>query len=230
MTKTFKTYLIIWTICFVIFNTLIFVSPARINVVSGNFWIGYVFMVLAFIGQLVCSYIAFKDQNIKKMFYNTSLLLISYICFIASIIVGTICVIFPILPISIGTTMCVLISGIFAILVIITCSAINVVSNIDNEVQTKTFVIKLLTADAEHLWSVANSNEMKKICETVYESLRYSNAMSNKALTEINEQIQSQFKSFENAVNSEDKELADNIAKELISLIDKRNKQCKLLK
>lgn len=96
--------------------------------------------------------------------------------------------------------------------------------------QTKTFVIKSLTADAEHLWSVANSNEMKKICETVYESLRYSNAMSNKALTEINEQIQSQFKSFENAINSEDKELADNIAKEIISLIDKRNKQCKLLK
>ena len=87
-----------------------------------------------------------------------------------------------------------------------------------------------MTADAEHLLSVAQSFELKKECEKIYEALRYSDPMSNVALYEINEQIQRQFSSFENAVNSSDLELTIADGEELLNLIDKRNKQCRLLK
>ena len=230
MTKTFKTYLIIWTICFMIFNFVTFFSPIRVNAINGNFWTGYIFIIFAFIAQLLCSYIAFKEENIQKMFYNISLVLISYISFITLFVIGMLCMIIPIFPMSIGIAICVTISGIFAVLVTVTCFVIKVVSDMDNEIKAKTFTIKSLTANAEHLMLKANSTEMNEICKNVYESFRYSNTMSDNALKDINEQIQREFTSFENAVNENDKEMADNISKELISLLNKRNLQCKLIK
>ena len=230
MTKTFKTYLIIWTICFIIFNFITFFSSIRVDAINENFWTGYIFIIFAFAGQLLCSYIAFKEENIRKMFYNISLVLISYISFITLFIAGMLCMINHILPMSIGIAICMIISGIFAVLVIITCFVIKVVSDMDNEIKSKTFAIESLTANAEHLMLKAKSTEMNEICKNVYESFRYSNTMSDNALKDINEQIQREFTSFESAVNENDREMADNISKGLISLINKRNLQCKLIK
>ena len=230
MTRTFKVYFMIWTICFVIFNIIIFISPVRVNAISGNFWTGYTFIIFAFIGQLACSYIAFKEENIQKMFYNVSLVLVSYISFIALVIAGSLSLINPIMPVSIGIIICMLISGIFAVLVIITCFVIKVVSEMDDEIAAKTFAMKSLTANAEQLINKASSEEIKQICERVYESFRFSNTMSDNSAREINEQIQREFSSFENAVNESDLEMAENTSKELITLINKRNLQSKLNK
>ena len=230
MTRTFKVYSVIWAICFIMLNIITFVSPLRINIISGNFWIGYFFIVIAFVGQLICSYIAFKEENIKKMFYNTSLVLISYICFIVLLITASFCLVNPIMPMSIGISICMIVSGIFAVLVIITCFVIKVVSEMDDEITTKTFTMKSLTMNAEHLINKASSEEIKQICEKVYESFRYSNTMSDNSVKDINEQIQREFISFENAINESDLEMAKNISKELITLINKRNLQSKLNK
>ena len=113
---------------------------------------------------------------------------------------------------------------------IITYFILKKASKIDNEIETKTFAIKELTGKAEYLMEKTDSVEIKEICEKVYESLRYSYTMSKNNLKEINEQIQREFASFEDAVNNEDTELAKNISKQLISLIEKRNIKCKMTK
>lgn len=113
---------------------------------------------------------------------------------------------------------------------IITYFILKKASKIDNEIETKTFAIKELTAKAEYLMEKTDSVEIKEICEKVYESLRYSDTMSKNNLKEINEQIQREFASFEDAVNNEDTELAKNISKQLISIIEKRNIKCKMTK
>lgn len=113
---------------------------------------------------------------------------------------------------------------------IITYFILKKASKIDNEIETKTFAIKELTGKAEYLMKKTDSVEIKEICEKVYESLRYSDTMSKNNLKEINEQIQREFASFEDAVNNEDTELAKNISKQLISLIEKRNIKCKMTK
>ena len=119
---------------------------------------------------------------------------------------------------------------VFMIFIFATYCAIKMISARDKEIKTKTFAMKSLVSSAEHLMNVANSNEIRNICKTIYESFKYSDTMSNIALKDVNEQIQREFISFENAVNNKDEELAQNISKEIISLVDKRNKQCKLLK
>ncbi len=113
---------------------------------------------------------------------------------------------------------------------IITYFILKKASKIDNEIETKAFAIRELTAKAEYLMEKTDSIEIKEICQKVYESLRYSDTMSKNNLKEINEQIQREFASFEDAVNNDDTELAKNISKQLISLIEKRNIQCKMTK
>ena len=230
MSKTFKIYSIVWAICFAMFNIITFVLPTSINAFTGSFWIGYIFIVLAFVGQLGCSYIAFKDDNLQKTFYNVSLVLVSYIALAAMLVAGGLCMITPSFPVWLGVVLCILVAGISASIILITCFVIDVVSGMDKEIKTKTFLIKSLTTDAEHLLAAAQSAKIRNECEKVYEALRYSDPMSNVALQELNEQVQRQFSSFEDAVNSDDLELTIMNGKELLVLIDKRNKQCKLLK
>ena len=229
MSRTFKVYSAIWAICFATFNIIAFARPTFINIFTGSFWIGYLFIDIAFAGQLCCSYIAFKDENLQKTFYNVSLILVSYIALVSMLIAGSLCMVIPFFPVWLSVVICVLVASISASIILVTCFVINVVSGIDNEIKTKTFAIKTLTADAEHLLSVAQSFELKKECEKVYENLRYSDPVSNDALSAIESQITVRFKEFENAI-CENSEKATSLGEELIILIEDRNTKCKLLK
>ena len=55
MKKTFNYYSICWLISLVVFNVIAFVTPndiAGVSKFTGTFWSGYIFITLAFIGQL----------------------------------------------------------------------------------------------------------------------------------------------------------------------------------
>ena len=54
--------------------------------------------------------------------------------------------------------------------------------------------------------------------------------MSSSALEQLDTSIQRQFSAFEDAVSSKDIELSSALGEELLVLIDKRNKMCRLLK
>ena len=58
----------------------------------------------------------------------------------------------------------------------------DVVSEIDDRVKAQTFFIHSLTADAQTLMSFAKSDVVQTECKKVYESIRYSDPMSNDAL------------------------------------------------
>lgn len=71
MKKTFKMYAICWAILFVAFHVIAFVTPgeiAGISKFSGSFWSGYAFIVLSFIGQLICAYAALKEKTCRSCF------------------------------------------------------------------------------------------------------------------------------------------------------------------
>lgn len=136
----------------------------------------------------------------------------------------------PNLPNWIGIIVCLLVLAITAIAVLSAGFAASAVTNIDQRVKAKTFFVKSLTVDAEHLMNTAKTAELKVLAKKVYETIRYSDPMSNAVLVEVEEKIQNGFSDFESAVIGEDFELASSTADELLSLIDIRNKKCKLLK
>lgn len=233
MKKTFSLFGIIWAIFLALFNVIVFVTPSEAGGMSkfaGAFWVGYIFITIAFIGQLVCAYFAFKESDKQKLFYNIPLVKISYTGLIIMLIAGTACMAVPDLPNWLGVIICLLVLAFTAVAVIKATVAATVVAETDQKIKVKTIFIKAITVDAEHLMSTVKTAELKALAKKVYEAVRYSDPMSNAALVETEEKIQNAFSEFENAVNGENFELASSAADELLSLIDLRNKKCKLLK
>ena len=90
MKRNFKFYVSIWTILLVLFNVIAIVSVGweGQEKYTASFWIGYAFITLTFLGQIVCAYFAFKAQNLRKLFYNIPLITISFTGLICSFIFG----------------------------------------------------------------------------------------------------------------------------------------------
>lgn len=233
MKKSFKIYSLIWAICLAVFNVITFVTPNEIGGVSkfsGSFWVGYIFITIAFVGQLPCAFVAFKAENLKKFFYNIPLLSISYGALVAMLIVGSIFMAIPVLPEWIAIIVCVIILAFNAIAIIKATAAADIVSGIDEKIKTQTFFIKSLSVDAQSLMTSAKSDELRKEAKKVYEAIRYSDPMANAALSDLDAQIERQFNSFSNAVKADDTELANETADALVEMVERRNQKCKLLK
>ena len=108
----FPKYVIIWLIMLAIFNVICFVVPSTIDggyIRTGSFWVGYIFISLAFLGQLICAWIALKSDSVSKLFYNIPLITISYTGLILMLIVGSLFMIIPALPVWLGIILCLLI-------------------------------------------------------------------------------------------------------------------------
>jgi hypothetical protein len=233
MKRRIATYSAIWAICLAIFNVITFVTPNEINGVSkfnATFWVGYIFITVAFVGQLVCSLMALKEKRARKLFYKLPMAFISYSGLIAMLVAGGIVMLINAIPEWIGIIACAIILAVNAIAVIKANSAANTVSDIEEKIKNQTFFMKNLTAEAQTLMNSASSDKLKAEAKRVYESVRYANPNSYASLDELNLRIEREFSEFSNAITDGDAALAKAIANTLVSLIDKRNNECKLIK
>ena len=226
MQKTFKSYIGVWTICLVLFNAISFIIPSELK---SNFWVGYIFITIAFIGQLFCANIAFKSENAQKFFYNFPLISISFVGTLIMLVVGGLTMTISTVPVWIGIILCLIVLAFTAIAIINASVASETVSNVDTKIKAQTLFIKMLIADATTLMSKAETKEAKEVTKKVYEKLRYSDPVSNDVLNSIESQITIKFKEFENSI-IENSQNAISLGEELIILIDDRNTKCKLLK
>ena len=232
MKKTFGIYALIWAILLAVFNAVVFlvrpVIPGFDICYDARFWTAWAFILAAFVGNLICAYMAFKAENLQKLFYNLSLISVSYIGLILMLIFGTVLMLIPDCPSWIAAIVCILILAFTAIAVIKTSAAAEVVGKIDTKVKAQTLFVKSLTADAEGLLSRAVTPEAKDACKKVFEAVRYSDPMSNDALAGVESQITLKFNEFSNAA-TDGADGIGNLADELVILIGDRNKKCKLL-
>ncbi|MBQ2941749.1 MAG: hypothetical protein IJD97_05895 [Clostridia bacterium] len=233
MKKTFYSYIVIWAILLALFNVIVFVSPSEAGSFSkfgGAFWSGYVFITLAFVGQLTVSFFAFKAENLEKFFYKLPLVRISYTGLVLTLIFSALCMAIPNLPNWVGIILCFIILALSAISVVKANLAGDAVAAVDEKIKTQTFFIKSLTVDANTLMAKAKTEEAKAECKKVYEAIRYSDPMSSDALSSAEASITLKFNEFSEAVeNGVDEKIAE-LSKEVMILIEDRNKKCKLLK
>lgn len=232
MKKRFNLYIVVWAVLLALFNVIAFISVGWTGQekYTPSFWIGYVFITVMFIGQLICSYMAFKADSAKKLFYNISLIRTSYIGLIVSFVVGGLCMLISPLPYWVGVIVCAIVLVANFLSVIKATAAIDEIDRVDTKVKTQTFFIKSLTVDADTLMASAKSEAVKAECRKVYEAIRYSDPMSNEALASVESQITVKFEELSETVKVDDANKAIEIANEIIILIGDRNKKCKLLK
>ena len=134
------------------------------------------------------------------------------------------------LPYWVGVIVCAIVLAVVAIAVAKASIAVDAVADVDNKIKMQTFFIKSLTVDAESLLARAQSNDIKIECKKVYEAIRYSDPMSNDALAGCESQITLKFAELVSAVSENDAENVKKMAREVITLVDERNKKCRLLK
>lgn len=230
MNRNFKYYIAAWAVLAVIFNVIAFATPAVAGAskFDGAFWSGYVLIMLALIGQLVCAYFAFKAKSKEQIFLRLSLVTVSYSALILSFVVGAACMLIPNLPNWVGIILCALILGFTAVSVIKANAAVELVHETDARVKEKTAFIRMMTVEADNLMARAQTDEAKAMCKKVYEALRYSDPMSCNALSGTEAEISEKFSAFAAAVKNG--ENASELADELLALIGDRNRMCKVMK
>lgn len=233
MKKGFTSYAICWAILLTLFNLLCFVTPAEwygFNKFGGSFWAGYAVITLAFLGQLACAYKAFRAENAKKFFYNLPLITVSYTGLILTLVLGGLCMAIPDVPNWLGAIVGAVVLAFTALAVIKASAAADIVESVDKKVAEKTAFLRMATADAEFILASAKSAEVKAECKKVYEALRYSDPMSNEALSVTEAKITAKLDELKAAAAADDAEKTKAAAGELILLIKERNAKCKALK
>ena len=232
--NNFKSYALIWIIYLLIFNVVVFfvkpVIPGYTISYDSRFWTSWSFIIIAFIINLFCASITFKQDNLKKLFYKVPLITISKTGLIVTLVLGIILMLIPDCPYWISVIVCFTICGLTLITVNKANWSSNIVEDIDKKIENNTSFIKSLTSDAEILLTNAKSEETKNLCKKVYDAIRYSDPMTNNELSSIESQIKTKFDEFSNAIASSDIELVKTCAGEIINLINARNKKCKFNK
>lgn len=234
MKKNFKYFGITWLIAFVLFNAVTFIVPAEIAGINRFekpvFWISYALICVAFLAQLVSAYVVCNKNTAEKVFLHIPLLRIGYIAVAASLVIGAVFMIIPIIPTWIGAIVCLLVAGVFIILAVKAIAAANIVVSVGEKVQRKTEFMRTAVVDAENTMARATTPEIKAETKKVYEALRYSDYASCAELAKIEMHIEDHLEQLKKAVADNDFDLVQAETTELILLIKERNSKCKMLK
>lgn len=228
MNKRFKNYFISWIVCFVLFNIVCFVTPNQFgiyNKFAGSFWTGYVFISIALVGHLIFSYFVLKQEDREKRILNTPVFIISIYEMAIMVIIGGACIVTPNLPSWIGIILCYVVFAISILLLVTTKSVTENTDQANKELNKKTSAYRNLVDEAEMICAKAKTGETKATAKKVYEALRYGESVSCDASTEVENEIRSKLVELEKLVSKSDK--TDDVAEEVLLLVEKRNKICK---
>ena len=229
MKRARNTFLIIWAICFALYNVIVFVVPNE-NYGTESFWIGYALITVALVGNLASSFIALNSKTNAKLFNNIPLITTSIVETVVSSIAGAVFIAVPGIKSWAVVVVSAVILAISAIVSVIAKSTADTVSDIDDKIKKQTSFIKGITLDAELLMSSAGNDEIKAEIKKVYEAFRFSDPMSSDALNDVEDRIQNQFNLLQEVVITENTEKVSQVSKDLLNLIDYRNKKCKISK
>ena len=233
MKKNFKFYAIGWALLLIIFNVISILVPGwpTLEKTTPSFWIGYAFINAAFVGQLVCAWMAFKDDSAKKTFYNLSLFSVSYAGLVSNFVVGAICMIITPLPYWVGAIICPFIFIVNLIAVIKAKIAVELVSEVDAKVETATAFIYEMREESESLFARAKADDGKAvICKKVRDAFKFSDPMSKSDLNAVEAEIKTHFDFLKKAIVEGKMDVATAESDELLALISERNNKCKKLK
>lgn len=232
MKKTLKYYYVVWGIILALFNLIAFVSKnwGGTEKYTATFWIGYGFITISLLGQLLCTCFALREENKQKTFYNLSLVVTSYSGLILSFVFGGLCILISPLPYWLGMILCAVVLAVNVITVAKAAAGAEMVSSIDNKIKANTMFIKMLTADVQGLVDCAKSEVAKAQCKKIYEAVRYSDPMSCEALDTVENELTLRFARLREVVECNDQDAISAESEEFLILLADRNRKCKLYK
>lgn len=232
MGKNFKPYVLIWTIGLVVFNTIVFlvepVIPHYQLHYDTRFWIAWLFIITAFIGNLLCAYKAFQTDNLEKLFYRLSLINVSYTGLLVVLVLGTTLMLIPNCPKWIAAIVCVAVTAWNVVALIKANWAGEVVASTHIKTINEIQFIKQMTENAEEVLKKAPNEKAGIAAKKVYEALRYSDPTSSNMPMEMKAELEKSFKEFRIAIDTN--EHVPETADRFLELLSEWNGKCKAMK
>lgn len=222
MSRNKKLGCVILLIAMVIVCVVAFAIPTA---KTTSFWVTFIFTCVAFASQILIWNIGFKDNTpIKSKFLGIPVVRVGYIYLVLQLIVLTVLVACPALPVWVTIIINVLIVGISAICMITAEIGGDIASNVEERIQSRVFYIRELQTDIEMVAERESDFVIKQKILKLAETVRYSDPISSDRLSELEKRISDKVKELNNA---DDKSL---IVDEIELLLMERNKKCKIYK
>lgn len=216
-----KGYVILG-ILFALVSIIAFVVP---TVKTATFWITYVFTAAAFAAQIVIWKTALgKGEMLKSKFLGFPVVHIGIVYAIIQTVAFAVFLFVPTLPVWSAIVVCSVIAGISTVCMISADAGRNEIERVEAKVQKKVFYIRELQADVELLADNESDAAAKTALTQLAEKIRFSDPMSNEQLADLENKISIKAAELKTAASKVE------IITELNSLLDERNKKCKIHK
>ena len=216
-----KGYVILG-ILFVLISIIAFAVP---TVKTATFWIAYVFTAAAFAAQIGIWKTALgKGETLKSKFLGFPVVHIGIVYAIIQTVAFAVFLFVPTLPVWSAIVVCSVIAGISAVCMISVDAGRNEIERVEAKVQNKVFYIRELQADIELLADNETNADVKTALTQLAEKIRFSDPMSNEQLADLEDKISTKIEELKTTSSQLE------IITELNSLLDDRNKKCKILK
>lgn len=216
-----KGYVILG-ILFALVSIIAFAVPTA---KTATFWIAYVFTAAAFAAQIGIWKTAFgKEETLKNKFLGFPVVHIGIVYAVIQVIALAVFMFVPTLPAWSAIVVCSVIAGISAVCMISADAGRNEIERVEEKVQKKAFYIRELQADIELLADNESDAAVKAALTQLAEKIRFSDPMSNEQLADLEDKISTKLAELKNTSSKLE------IMTELNSLLDERNKKCRILK
>lgn len=227
-------YAMFWFGAVILFNLICFLAPIKsngFNEGSIEFWIVYSFIMLSLIVHLIFGMIVLNEKNNDNIIQKNTLLYIVISQIYIMITAGLICMATQSIPNWIKIVICYVLLFIFIFFYFASKTVGENTKEANIELNRKTYYFRNLTDKAQELVSIADTTEKKRIAETVYEKIRYSDMISDQRLEIIETDILTKMKELITEYqNGSDIQMIKKTSNELILIVNKRNNECKTLK
>ena len=218
---------IIYAILIGVYNMLVFVIFKNH---SGVFWMSYVFMMLAFVVQIIAMYLSFRRADVETVFFGMPLASFSIFYLIAELFVSTIFMIFQNVPPALPLVLQILILAGFAIVAIIAIMARDTVQAIGDNVKEKVVQLKAVNVDVDMLLASCTNPELKAKLRKLSETIKYSDPMTNDAIADVEERIHQKVAELRIYCENNEVEEASKTCSALELLYLERNRKLKISK
>lgn len=215
-----KGYVILG-ILFALISIIAFAVP---TVKTATFWIAYVFTAAAFAAQIIIWRTALGKETLKSKFLGFPVVHIGIVYTVIQVIAFAVFMFVPTLPTWSAIVVCSVIAGISAVCMISADAGRNEIERVEVEVQKKVFYIRELQTVVELLTDVETDADTKAALDQLAEKIRFSDSMSSEQLANLENKISAKVLELKTAPNKVE------IITELNSLLDERNKKCKIAK
>lgn len=192
---------------------------------TATFWIAYVFTAAAFAAQIGIWKTALgKEGTLKSKFLGFPIVHIGIVYAIIQVIAFAVFLFAPTLPTWSAIVVCPIIVGLSAVCMISADAGRNEIERVEAKVQNKVFYVREMQADIELLADNESDAAVKTALTHLAEKIRFSDPMSNEQLADLENKISIKAAELKTASSKLE------IITELNSLLDERNKKCKILK